>query len=217
VARPRIGQSTADRVTQEATAKDISALPGQVQQSKQTIAGLENALKLVESGAPSGAGVSKAINFAAILNNLGLPVGKDDVTNYQTFKKFLENAASTAAASNGFTGSDARFEQYKAGNPSADTMNPEAVDHAIRYVLSQHDATIARADYIQKQMAASPNDPNAALRAETQWSQVYSPKVFEFSRMSPIERQQFKSQLTPQQRMQFGQQYNAAHSQGWVQ
>jgi hypothetical protein len=214
--RPSLGQSTQDRITQEANAKEFQALPVQVQQSKQTIAGLENAYRTIEQLDKSGKGVGKGVDAMAVLNNLGIPVMKGDVNGYQTLKKFLENSASTAAASNGFTGSDALFEQFKAGQPNAETMNPDALKGAIRYVLSQHDAAVARADFIQKFAAAS-NDPNALQQAQQAWSQNYSPKVFEFSRMTPPERQQFKASLSPQQRAAFGQQYNTAHNQGWVQ
>jgi hypothetical protein len=212
-----LGQSTQDKITQEAGAKVLSELPMQLQQSKQTVAGLENAYKAIEALDKAGPGVSRTVNALAILNNLGIPVAKGDVNGFQTLKKYLENSASTAAASNGFTGSDARFEQFKAGQPNADTMNPDALKGAIRYVLSQNDAAIARAQFIQQQVQANPGDPNAAQKAQTQWSQTFNPRIFEFSRATPQERAEMKSKMSPQQRAQFGQAYNLAHQQGWVQ
>jgi hypothetical protein len=212
-----LGQSTQDKITQESNAKVLSELPTQLQQSKQTVVGLENAYKTIEALDKSGPGVSRGVNAVAILNNLGIPLAKGDVNGYQTLKKFLENSASTAAASNGFTGSDARFEQFKAGQPNAETMNPDALKGAIRYVLSQHDAAIARAQFIQQQVQANPNDPNAAQKAQNQWSQQFNPRIFEFSRATPQERAEMKSKMSTQQREQFGQAYNFAHQQGWVQ
>jgi hypothetical protein len=212
-----LGQSTQDKITQEAGAKVLADLPMQLQQSKQTVAGLENAYKTIEALDKAGPGVSRTVNALAILNNLGIPVAKGDVNGFQTLKKYLENSASTAAASNGFTGSDARFEQFKAGQPNADTMNPDALKGAIRYVLSQNDAAIARAQFIQQQVQANPGDPNAAQKAQTQWSQTFNPRIFEFSRATPQERAEMKSKMSPQQRTQFGQAYNFAHQQGWVQ
>lgn len=211
------GQSTADKITQEAGAKVMADLPMQLQQSKQTVVGLENAYKTIDALSKSGPGVAKSVDALGILNNLGIPVAKGDVNGYQTLKKYLENSASTAAASNGFTGSDSRFEQFKNGQPNAETMNPDALKGAIRYVLSQHDASIARAQFIQQQVQQNPNDPNAPQKAQQQWSQAYNPRVFEFSRMSPEERAKVKSSMSGDQRQKFGQQYNFAHQQGWVQ
>lgn len=213
----QLGQSTQNKTTQEAGGKMLTDLPMQVMQSKQTVQGLQNAYALAEH---SGPGVSSAANVTAILNNLGLPVAKDDVTNFQTMKKFLANSASTAAASNGFTGSDARFDQFQAGQPNPDTMNPEALKGAIRYVLSQHDAAIARGSFIMDQAKSNPNDPNAVQNASQKWSQMFNPKVFEFNRMTPQDRAAFKAQLSsqsPERAKQFGDQYNFAHQQGWVQ
>lgn len=209
-----LGQSTQDKGTQESAAKMITELPSQIVQSKQTVQGLQNAYTLAQR---SGPGVSSAANVAAILGNMGLPVAKDDVTNFQTLKKFLENSASTAAASNGFTGSDARFEQFKAGQPNADTMSPDALKGAIRYVLSQHDAAIARGNFILNQAKTNPNDPNAVQNASQQFSRIYNPKVFEFNRMTPQEQTAFVKTMNGQQLQQFRQQYLAAEQQGWVQ
>lgn len=212
------GQSTTDKITQEAGAKVLADLPMQLQQSKQTVAGLENAYQTIDALGKSGPGVPKAVDALAIVNNvLHVPLLKGDVNGYQTLKKYLENSASTAAASNGFTGSDSRFEQFKNGQPNAETMNPDALKGAIRYVLSQHDASIARAQFIQQQVQQNPNDPNAPQKAQQQWSQAYNPRVFEFSRMSPEERAKVKSSMSADQRQKFGQQYNFAHQQGWVQ
>jgi hypothetical protein len=212
-----IGQSTQGKITQESGAKVLADLPSQVQQTKQTIVGLENAYKTIDALSKSGPGVSRGVNALAILNNLGVPVAKDDVNGFQTLKKYLENSASLAASSNGFTGSDARFEQFKAGQPNADTMNPVALKGAIRYVLSQHDAALARAQFIQQQAQANPNDPNAVQKAQQDFGNMFSPRVFEFSRMSPQEQQATVKSMSQADLARFRQQYNRAHEMGWVQ
>lgn len=213
----RLGQSTADKITQESGAKVLAELPLQLQQSKQTVTGLENAYKTIEAVGKSGPGISKTVDALSVLNSMGIPVAKGDVNGFQTLKKFLENSASSAAAANGFTGSDARFEQFKAGQPNAETMSPDALKGAIRYVLSQHDASIARAQFIQQQVQTNQGDPNAAMKAQQQWSQQFSPRVFEFSRMTPQERQEAVKGMDKPKLSQFRKQYDFAHEQGWVQ
>jgi hypothetical protein len=216
--QPPLGQSTADKLTQEANAKMMQELPQQISQTKQTITGLENAYRTVSAIDTSGPGVSRTVNALAVVNNLGLPLLKDDVNGYQTLKKYLENSAATAASANGFTGSDARFETFKAGQPNAESMTPDALKGAIRYVLSQQDAAVARGQFLQQQATQNQVNPNAVQAASQKWSQLYNPRVFEFSRMDPAERAAFKAQLAkdPAKFQQFGQEYNFAHSQGWV-
>jgi hypothetical protein len=199
----KLGQSTADKATQEAGAKLMTDLPMQLQQSKQTVTGLENAYKTIDALSKSGPGVSKTVDALAVLNNLGIPVAKGDVNGYQTLKKFLENSASTAAASNGFTGSDARFEQFKAGQPNAQTMNPDSLKGAIRYVLSQHDAAIARAQFIQQQVQANQGDPNAVQKAQQQWAKTYNPRYFEVQRIAPEDQKATVGKMSPQDAQAF--------------
>ncbi len=212
--QPRLGQSIQDKATQEAGAKALAEMPAQLQGVKQAQSGLENALGYI---AKSGPGISKSANVLAVIQNMGIPLMKDDTNGYMTLKKFLENSAAQAASAGGFTGSDARFEQFKAGQPNAETMTPQALKGAIQYVLSQHDAALARGDFLQKFMAQNQGDPNAMQKAQQAWVNTYTPKVFEFSRMDPQERIKYVQGLDKAGLAKFTQQYNAANQQGWVQ
>lgn len=191
---PALGQSTAAKVTQENGAKVMTELPVQVQQTKQTITGLENALNQLQQLKKSGPGVSKTVNALGILQNAGLPVMAGDTNGYQSLKKYIENAASSAAASGGFTGSDARFEQFKNGQPNAETMNAPALEGAIRYVLSQQDAALNRGNSILGQAGSDPNKYQGAQQA---WSKQYNPRYFEVQRMAPTEQAAAVNNMKP--------------------
>ena len=98
-------------------------------------------------------------------------------------------------------------------------MSAKPLGQAIRYVLSQVDAVPAANQVIsaEYQRLKAAGDPNAGFNAQQSWIKQYDPKVFEFSRMTPEERQIFKSQLPANQQSAFGQKYNSAHAAGWVQ
>jgi hypothetical protein len=179
---PALGQSTAQKVVQEKAGETVAALPQQVAQTKQTITGLENALAEIQKLKNSGPGISKSVNALAIVNNMHIPLLQGDVNGFQTLKKYIENAASSAAASGGFTGSDARFEQFKNGQPNAETMSPAALEGALRYVLSQQDAALHKGSYVMNQAG---NDPSKAQGAAQAWSQQYNPRYFEVQRLAP--------------------------------
>lgn len=217
--RPRLGQSTTEAVVQKSAADMVAQAPMQVQQSKSAITGLEAALKQLEAGTKSGAGVSKTINAAAYLNNLGIPLMKGDVDGYQTLQKYLQNSLNAAAQSTGSGGSDARFESFMHGQPNAESMNPTALNGAIRYVLSQHDAAAAKGQFIQQayQKAAAAGDPNAAMTAQQQWSQAYQPTFFSYNRMDAPERVSFLRHLGKDKAVQFTNEYKQYGQQtGWV-
>lgn len=213
------GPSATDAAVQKSGADAIGGAPAQLAASKQAITGLESALSALKDVRATGPGTLNAAHVNALLNNLGIPLGKSNTDNYQLLQKYLSNSLNAAANGSSAGGSDARFESFMHGQPNADSMDKVPLEGAIRYVLSQHDAAAARAQFLPQayQAAKAAGDPNAALTAQQQWAQAYNPQVFAFSRMAPAERQAFKASLNPDQQAQFGAIYNAAHARGWVQ
>ncbi len=213
------GQSTTDAEINKGAAEAITSAPQQVQTSKAAITGLESALNILQKVRATGPGTAKTTEILAAIRNAGVPIPDDGVNSYQTMTKFLQNSLNAAANSSSAGGSDARFESFMHGQPNADTMNKAALENALRYVISQHDAARARGEFLPKayNTAKAAGDPNPALTAQQQWAQIYNPQMFVFSRMAPAERVAFKASLSPQQQQQFGQAYNTMHEHGWVQ
>jgi hypothetical protein len=220
--RVATGPSSTDAAVQKTNADVIASLPTQAAASKSAIGGLEAALNSLQRVNATGKGTVKTNDVIAAINNslpASMQIRGDSNTQFQELSKFLSNSLNSAAAGTGASGSDARFSSFMHGQPNAQEMSKPALDSAIRYVLSQHDANVARSDFVSNayQQAKAQGDPNAAQTAQAQWSKVYNPQLFAFSRMSPADRQQFKSSMTPAQQQAFGAQYNAAHERGWVQ
>ena len=212
------GPSNSDTAIQKSTADAIATAPQSVAQSRSAVTGLETALHQLESGVQTGPGTAQKVNALALLNNMGVPLMKGDVEGYQTLQKYLQNSLNAAAQGTGASGSDARFESFMHGQPNADTMNSPALQGAIRYVLSQHDAAIARGTLLLNayQAAKAMNDPNAALSAQQKWSQTYQPDFFAFNRMNSAEQASYLKQKGGQA-SDFVKQYNAyAAKTGWV-
>ena len=215
-----VGQSTSDQQINESAGKVMASLPQTVVQARQVGQGLDNALSALEN-TTTGPGTAKAFSLAATLQNMGLPVAKTPTENYQTLTKYLNNSLAISAGVNGNTGSDARFEQFMHGQPSADLMSKGPLRGAIQYVRSQIDAIPAGAQVMQDAYAKAKaaGDPNAAYTAQKAWSDQYDPRVFQFNRMSPDEKAAFKAHLMqtdPAKAQSFGQKYNQFHQQNWV-
>lgn len=212
------GPNPTDAAVQKTNADSIAALPKVAEQSKSAITGLESALQTLNGVKATGPGTAKAINWGALLNNFGVPVGKDNVENYQLAQKFLANSLNGAAAGTGASGSDARFASFSGGQPDAEKMDKAPLESAVRYVLSQHDANLARTSFVQNayQQAKTAGDPNAAQTALQQWSKTYQPQYFSFNRMSAPEQTQFLKSKGPDAKS-FVQGYNDYAAQtGWV-
>lgn len=193
------GPSLTDKPIMKAGGDVVANAPAQVAASKAAITGLTQALNIVEGGQKTGAGQMRTVNALALLNNLGVPLGKGDVDGYQTLQKYLANSLNAAAQGTGASGSDARFDSFMHGQPNADTMNAPALSSALRYVLSQHDAAAARGNFITQayQQAKASGDPNAALTAQQQWAKVYNPEDFRIGRLAPADQVKAVNSMSP--------------------
>ena len=199
------GQTPTDAAIAKNGADVIATAPQQVQQSRGAITGLQQALNIVESGIKTGAGTGKSMNMLALVNNLGIPLEKGDVDGYQTMQKYLQNSLNGAAANTSAGGSDARFESFMHGQPNAETMNGPALASAIRYVLAQHDATVARGNFLTAAYADAQRkgDPNPAQTAQTQWSSVYNPEYFRIGRLAAPEQLAAVNAMSKEQAQHF--------------
>lgn len=199
------GPGITDKESMKSGAAVIDQAPQQVAGSKQAITGLSQALNLVESGLKTGPGTEGSVKMLALVNNAGIPLLKGDVDGYKSMQKYLQNSLNAAAAGTSAGGSDARFESFMHGQPNAETMTPVALSSAIRYVLSQHDATVARGNFIGHayQEAKAQGDSNPALTAQQQWASVYNPDYFRVGRLAPAEQLKAVNAMSPNDAQHF--------------
>ena len=214
------GPSATDLAIQKAGADRIAALPVVGQQSRMAITGLESALRTLDNVKATGPGTARTNDVIGSINNAtGWNIQGQGNDAYQSLNKLLSNSLNQASQGTGSSGSDARFESFSHGQPNADTMNIKPLAGAIRYVLAQHDASAAGANFMQQQynQAKAAGDPNAAQTAQTAWSKAYQPDFFAYNRMSPQEHQDYLRSLGEKGAKNFVDQYNAYSKQyGWV-
>ena len=145
----------------------------------------------------TGPGADRSHLVTGALNALGVPLAPNDTTNYQTLKKYLANAATQAASSAGYSGSDARMDAFEHGQPNASTMNPEALRGAIKYVKALQQGVIAKNNAMQAWMNTHGGNTATLQSFETQWSNAFTPDVMEYRDMSPEQMQTYKNGLSP--------------------
>jgi len=176
-------------------------LPNVANSSKQSRTGLENALKILDTVKATGPGTAISAEIWSKLANTipGINMSTPDSDKYQLLLKYLNNSLATSSAVTGANGSDARFEQFSHGQPNGETMNVGPLRQALQYTLSQHDATIAGASFIQKarDQLAKQGVPNPDQVAQQAWSNIYNPRAFELNRLAPKEQAELISNLSP--------------------
>jgi hypothetical protein len=208
---PALGQD----VIANAAAKRFSDLTDAAASAPIAINGYDRALAAV-GGTSSGPGIDPVKTITGTLNALNIPVASDATTNYQSLKKYLANAATSAAAASGYSGSDARMDAFSSGQPDPTKMNPAALTDAIQYVKALQSGVIAKNTAAQSYLAANGGNTATLPKFETQWSQAFNPDVMEFKNLStdPQAQAQFVKSLPAARQQAMMKSYQSMSSLG---
>lgn len=183
---PKVAEAAAERYNKAVEAATV--VPNVVNGYDRALEALDETL--------SGPGASKAMGIAAVMNTFNIPAGKDATENFQSLRKYLNNASAQAAADAGYSGSDARYEGFGKGQPDVETMNPAALGEAIKYVRAQELGKAARASAMTQFLERSGSDYSALPKWETQWNKAYNPDVMYMRSLdTPEEQARFFSTL----------------------
>ena len=202
---PQFGQSTANANIQKTASDAIAQAPQSIAISRSSITGLEAAQRALQNVPATGPGTVRTMDIIAALNNAGVPLNAAGVNNYQSLSKYLSNSLNQAAAGTNSSGSDARFESFMHGQPNQETMSKEALGGAIRYVLSQHDAALARGNILMSEYQKT-RDP---LQAQAAASEAIKPQFFAYNRMTPEEKIAYQRSLGKDKALAFSHAFDA--------
>ncbi|WP_176079509.1 hypothetical protein [Paraburkholderia tropica] len=183
----------------EGSAKSFNDLRAQASSTPTAIDGYNRAEQVLTEGVTTGPGSTFGTNIIGRLNTAGIPIMKGDATGYQSLQKYLANANAQAAAASGYNGSDARFESFSHGQPSAENMNPQSLRYAIQYVRGQQAGVQAKYQAAQSFLNANDNSTVNYPQFEAQWNRVYSPDVMTVRSMpNQADQQTYLNQLKQQ-------------------
>lgn len=208
-ASPALGQEDIAK----AAAKRYNDLSQASQQAPIAINGYDRALDVLQN-TTSGPGASTGMLITGALNSFGLPVAKNTTENFQTLKKYLANAASQAASASGYSGSDARFDAFQAGQPNPEHMNPEALGDAIRYVRALQQGVVAKFGAEQSYLNAHGGNTSALPQFEEKWSKAFDPDVMELRSLSPSQQVSYIGALSDAKRAKLTSAYKQMHELG---
>lgn len=181
------------------SAQTFNSLRTQAGSTPVAIDGYNKAEDALLQGVPTGPGSSLGANIIGRLNTAGIPLMKGDATGYQSLQKYLSNANAQAASAGGYSGSDARFDAFSHGQPSAENMNPESLRYAIQYVRGQQAGVQAKYQAAQSFLNAQGGSTVNYPQFEAQWNRAYSPDVMMVKSMpNPADQQAYLANLKKQ-------------------
>lgn len=164
------------------------------------INGYKRALEALDKGGMAGPAANAAIRIPAILQSLGLQDEGDVVQNTIALQKYLSNAASKAAQSAGYSGSDARVAMFSSGQPDPEKMTPAALRDAVQYVMALETGVMAKNNAAQEWLTANGGNTAKLPEFERKWSNAFNPDVMELRNLAPEQQQSFIAGLSPAKR-----------------
>lgn len=165
---------------------------------------LDNIINLSAQGVATGPGQSwqnQVLGYAANTPLLSPLLGgaKDNVAKFQELQKFTyQNALRNWTAAGG-TGTDAQMNAASHANPN-DALFPQALQGIAKWAKASELAIQGKANAQDRFLAQNGQTPQSQISFENTWRNAFDPKVFQYSLMSPQEKQAFAAtQLkTPQ-------------------
>ncbi len=164
------------------------------------INGYKRALEALDKGGMAGPAANSAIRIPTILQSLGLQDEGDVVKNTITLQKYLSNAASKAAQSAGYSGSDARVAMFSSGQPDPEKMTPAALRDAVQYVMALESGVMAKNNAAQDWLASKGGNTASLPEFERKWSNAFSPDVMELRNMAPEQQRSYIAGLSEAKR-----------------
>ena len=165
---------------------------------------LDNIIKLSQSGVNTGPGSEFQNSIKGYLANtpgIGKLFGSTqaNVGNFQELQKFMyQNALRNWQAAGG-TGTDSQLESAAKANPN-DHLFPQALQTIAKWGKASELAVQGKANAQDAFLQQNGNTPTNQIKFESTWRNAFDPKVFQYSLMTPQEKQTFAQQdlKTPQ-------------------
>ncbi|KCB25948.1 hypothetical protein [Bordetella hinzii] len=184
----------------DAAADRYNALTEAAGNAPTAINGYKRALEALDKGGMAGPAANSAIRIPAILQSLGLQDEGDVVKNTITLQKYLSNAASKAAQSAGYSGSDARVAMFSSGQPDPEKMTPAALRDAVQYVMALESGVMAKNNAAQAWLEQHGGNTAKLPEFERRWSNAFNPDVMELRNMAPEQQRAYIAGLSEAKR-----------------
>lgn len=194
-----VGQATYMQGQAKDAADRHDAVVAAASESPMRINVLDNIIKLSTAGVQTGPGSewqNAVKGYIANTPGLGKLFGstQENVGNFQELQKFMyQNALRNWQAAGG-TGTDSQLESAAKANPN-DHLFPQALQTIAKWGKAAELAVQGKANAQDQFLQQAGQTPKAQIAFENQWRNSFDPKVFQYSLMSPQEKQTFAANV----------------------
>lgn len=196
----QVGLAPGQEAAAEGAVKRYNAAIQSLPQLNNTMQGLDEAMRVLPDTI-SGPGSSPAMWISGIANTFGFPIAGKATKNYEELGKYLSNQGANAAASAGFTGSADKLESFGGGQPNRDTMLPEPLMNAMRFIQAQNKGQKAFINAQSNFLQNNNNNYSALPKFEAEWGKAYNPNVMYLKSLeTPEAKAEFLNRISDAQR-----------------
>lgn len=148
---------------------------------------LQSVLQLSHNGAPTGSTewMNDARHTAAALSQaLGHPVDANNPAALMgEIHKYMGQYSNRMAQGQGGTGTDKQLEAVEAANPNSE-MFASTLQRVVPWIMANEKGIAAKANFLDQYPGAS-NNPQAAVNAQKDWRNLYTPRIAQFEMLNP--------------------------------
>ena len=138
---------------------------------------------------------------------------KDEVAAQEEFAKLAQQWANANTGQLG-EGTDSKLNAALKASPN-EFLSTQGVTGILALLEGQQDAAMAKNAAWQKWLNSGKN-PGTAGEFQTQWNQIYNPRVFQSQYMSEAQRQNMLRNMSPKERERFQKDWIVAKKAGWI-
>lgn len=138
---------------------------------------------------------------------------KDEVAAQEEFAKLAQQWANANTGQLG-EGTDSKLNAALKASPN-EFLSTQGVTGILALLEGQQDAAVAKNAAWQKWLNSG-KSPGTAGQFQTQWNEIYNPRVFQSQYMSDAQRQNMLRSMSPKERDRFQKDWITAKKAGWI-
>lgn len=210
-----LGQAEAEVAAATGGVTQAQALRIAAERAPETKAALQNIRDLVPGFNP-GAKTNWLYAAKALATQMGVApkAVQDEVAAQEEFNKLATQFINQQVGALGGTGTDAKLESAAKGTPN-EFMSKEGILNVTALMMGLNDAVAQKNAAWQKWLDAG-NPASSYGKFQTQFNQIYNPRVFQSAYMSDAQRQVMMKNMTKAERERFQADWSFAKKAGWL-
>lgn len=212
---PPLGQAEAESAAATGSVKQAQDLRVTADAVPTQQAALKNIRDTLSTFTP-GPKANWSYMIGALAQQLGVapPKVTEGVAGQEEFNKLATQFINQQMGALGGSGTDSKLESAAKGSPN-EFMSKEGIQNVTSLMMGLNDAVLQKNAAWQKWLDSG-KSPGSYGQFQTQFNEIYNPRVFQSQYMSDKQKGAMMGNMTPDERKAFQKDWTTAKAAGWI-